>query len=58
VVSNYLANKIVKTFVDYCLLEDIPQVKEYVNLNRFNLLNSFERALLVHTLVKAKTLEG
>lgn len=39
------------------MIEDIERVKEYVKLSKFNLLNSFEKALLVHTLVKAKTLE-
>ena len=43
--------------MDYCLLEDIEEVKPYVNLDRLRQLNAFETILLVFTLVQKKEME-
>lgn len=54
VVKPYLQNKMEKTFIDYYLLEDTPNILKYAeNLPLENMLNPLEKALLVEVLVKA-----
>ena len=55
-MKKYIENKICKTFVDYCLLDDVEEIRRYVKLDKFRELNPFEKVLLVHTLVKNKEL--
>ena len=54
VVAQHISNKIKKTFVDYCLLDDFKEVKEYISFDKFNLLNYFEKTLFVYSLVQSK----
>jgi hypothetical protein len=54
VVSKYITNKICKTFVDYCLLGLFAAVKEFIRLDKFRRLNSFEKVLLVFSLAANK----
>ncbi len=52
-MRNFIRNKIDKTVVDLCLLDD-PSAAAYTSLNKLQSLNAFEKALLVHTLVRNK----
>ena len=56
--QKFIRNKICKTFVDYCLLDDVEEVKKYVSIDKFNLLNAFERVLLVATLSQHGVLQN
>lgn len=51
VVSPYISNKINKTFVDLCLLED-KRCVEWAPPEYFEQLNDFEKVLLIEYLVK------
>lgn len=51
VARPFISNKIAKTFVDYCLLED-PKFVEFTSIGPFHLLNEFEKVLLVWALKK------
>lgn len=55
-MRRYIENKICKNFVDFCLLEDIEQVKGFVRIDQFKTLNPFEMVLLVQTIVNHKEL--
>lgn len=50
VVKKFIKNKIEKTIVDLCLLDD-PSAASYASLNKFQRLNAFQKALLVYSLV-------
>ena len=47
----YIKNKINKTFVDLCLLED-QQCMDWAPIEYFEQLNDFEKILLVEYMVK------
>ena len=51
VVQPFIKNKIVKTFVDFCLLED-TECEKWAQLPKLEELNSFEVVLLVKHLMK------
>lgn len=54
-VKPFIENKLEKTVVDYCLLEDEGAL-EYLELDKLQKLNPFEKCLLVDYLVKANKL--
>lgn len=56
VVVSFIQNKLEKTIVDYCLLEDEEALK-YLEVNKLKLLNPFEKCLLVEYLVKSNKLQ-
>ena len=51
VLRPHLQNKLVKTFVDWCLL-DSDQCLEWCSIDNFYQLNAFEKVLLVQALVR------
>ena len=53
-MRKYIENKICKTFVDYCLLENVEEVYKYTKFDKFKELNPFEKVLLVYTLREKK----
>ena len=50
-VEPFIRNKLNKTFVDLALLQD-DRACEFARVDRFQKLNGFEQALLVHVLVQ------
>ena len=51
VVKPFISNKLSKTFVDFCLLED-PKAAEWAEISNFRKLNEFEKVLLVKELIR------
>ena len=52
VVRRFIGNRLEKSFVDFYLLDDDKAVLEYKSQGRLNLLNAFEKCLLVEVLVR------
>lgn len=51
VVKPFIASKLEKGVVDYCLLEQ-KEAEKYAGLEHYNKLNAFEKCLLVEYLTR------
>ena len=47
VVRPFIQNKIIKTFVDWCLLEDFKNCAVWADAHKIERLNEFEKMLLI-----------
>ena len=52
VVQPFIQNKMEKSFVDYYLLGEYEELKEYTRVETFNKLNPFEKCLLIESIIK------
>jgi hypothetical protein len=50
-VAPFIRNKITKTFVDLCILEE-KSALEYASPHKIQTLNEFEKVLLIENLMK------
>jgi len=53
VVRRFIANRMEKSFVDHYLLDDDKQVLSYKTPGKLNLLNAFEKCLLLEVLSRS-----
>lgn len=51
VVKPFIINKVSKTFVDLCLLED-PRCLNWASIDKLQELNEFEKVLLIKELMR------
>lgn len=49
VIKPFLMNKYERSFIDYWLLEDFERIERYSKVEFFDLLNSVEKVLLIHS---------